>query len=63
MASVFTIQGAGSRKQLGDCTCFYNKRSKRYAEQCYVGKSRKSPTGYLFQKGGHDRCVRKKGNR
>lgn len=61
MASVFTIQGANSRPSKGDCKCYLNKRTGKYAEQCYVGKGKRSPTGYLFQKGGHARCVARKG--
>lgn len=48
MASILTLDGPGDR--LGDdrCKCVYNKRTKRYAKLCFVGKSRKSRTGWKF---------------
>ena len=51
MASILTIDSV-DRRGLGaadeNCKCVYNKRTKRYAKLCFVGKSRKSRTGWKF---------------
>jgi hypothetical protein len=49
MASILTLDGAHQR-ELGadDCKCVYNRRTRRYAKLCFVGKSRKSRTGWKF---------------
>lgn len=52
--SIITLSGSS----LGDdrCKCVYNKRTKRSALLCYVGKSKKTRSGWQFQKGGSQRC-------
>jgi hypothetical protein len=62
MPSILTLDGLGrSRKRrrkrssganprIGDCKTVHNPRTKRSIQLCYVGKSKKSPTGWRFQK-------------
>lgn len=33
------------------CKCVYNPRTKRSSKLCFVGKSKKSRSGWQFQKG------------
>lgn len=54
MAKIMTLSGADSglgapRK---NCKCVFNKRTKRGALLCFVGKSAKHRSGWAFQKGG-----------
>lgn len=55
--AVITLSGAGKRSGLGDsCKCVYNRRTKRFALLCFVGKSKKTRSGWQFQKGGSQHC-------
>ncbi len=59
--AVITLSGAKPKqKQLGadNCKCVMNTRTKRSALLCFVGKSKKSRSGWQFQKGGSQRCNR-----
>lgn len=52
MASIMTLDGP-DRRQLGEpdadrCKCVYNKRTRRRSKLCFVGKSKKAPTGWKF---------------
>jgi hypothetical protein len=68
MASVFTLEDAApprrarrSRKPKGlagpppeidTCKCVYNPRNGTKTQLCFVGKSKKAPTGWKFRGGG-----------
>jgi hypothetical protein len=43
---------------LGDCKCVKAGRGGRRRKICFVGKSRKAPTGWLYQKGERGSCSR-----
>lgn len=66
MAKIMTLGDAGgSTAGLGappagakDCKCVYNPRTKRSAQLCFVGKSKKNRSGFAFVKGGASRCRR-----
>lgn len=53
MPSILTLSGSGEsgRKQLGigECKCVLNSRTKRGARLCFVGKSAKTRSGWLFK--------------
>ena len=52
MPSTLTLSGARpSKKQLGigECKCVYNTRTKRGARLCFVGKSAKTRSGWIFK--------------
>lgn len=36
--------------RIGDCKTVHNPRTKKSIQLCYVGKSKKTPTGWRFQK-------------
>lgn len=56
MAKVMTL-GAAS-PSVGECKCTYNPRTKRSAQLCFVGKSKKNRSGWAFRKGGAQACKR-----
>jgi hypothetical protein len=55
MPSILTLTGSGEsgRRSLGlddkKCKCVFNKRTKRGALLCFVGKSKKTRSGWLFK--------------
>lgn len=56
MASIMTLSGSGSglgreRRDLDaeGCKCVFNKRTKKSAKLCFVGKSKSAPTGWKFK--------------
>ena len=55
MPSVFTLSGSGepSKKRLGQegerCKCVENTRTKRGMLLCFVGKSKKTRSGWLIK--------------
>jgi hypothetical protein len=54
MPSILTLTGSGESGQgLGKngarCKCVVNTRTKRGALLCFVGKSKKSRSGWLFK--------------
>lgn len=54
MAKIMTLSGTtglGDPTE-GQCKCVYNKRTKRGAKLCFVGKSKRTRSGWLFQRGG-----------
>lgn len=53
MPKVMTLSGPDTGLAAGDqCKCVYNRRTKRGAKLCFVGKSKKTRSGWLFQPGG-----------
>lgn len=52
-------RSSGALAAKGDCKCIWNKKTKMYSELCFVGKSKKSRSGWKFMKGGNDRCARR----
>jgi hypothetical protein len=54
MAKIMTLSGAGLGA--GQCKCVFNTRTKKSALLCFVGKSKKTRSGWQFQKGGSQHC-------
>lgn len=48
MASILTLDGVRELGESERCKCVYNRRTRRYAKLCFVGKSKKYRTGYKF---------------
>lgn len=38
------------------CKCIWNPRTKKFGRLCFVGKSKKTRSGWQFQKGGSQFC-------
>jgi hypothetical protein len=63
MPSILTLDGSRRRRRrsrrdrglgdpsVGDCKSVFNPRTKKSIQLCYVGKSRKHPTGWQFKRG------------
>lgn len=51
MAKTMTLDGLGSGLSAGQCKCVFNPRTKKSAKLCFVGKSKKTRSGWLFQSG------------
>jgi hypothetical protein len=53
MPSIMTLTGSSDKRtDLGDdkkCKCVFNRRTKRGALLCFVGKSKKSRSGWAFK--------------
>jgi hypothetical protein len=54
MPSVFTLSGSSTEKKTttldsDKCKCVFNKRTKRGALLCFVGKSAKTRSGWAFK--------------
>jgi hypothetical protein len=58
MAHTMTLSGTGLGDTPGKCKCVYNRRTKKTVALCFVGKSKKSRSGWQFQKGGSQLCRR-----
>ncbi len=61
MAKLMTLSGTDTGGLGADgekCKCVYNPRTKRHARLCFVGKSKKTRSGWQFQKGGSQFCRR-----
>lgn len=58
MARVMTLNGAGDGLGAERCKCVYNPRTKKSALLCFVGKSKKTRSGWQFRKGGSQHCRR-----
>jgi hypothetical protein len=54
--SIMTLSGAPDLGRGDRCKCVYNPRTKRYARLCFVGKSHRNRSGWVFQKGGNQLC-------
>ncbi len=54
--TIMTLSGADLGESRGKCKCVYNPRTKRYARLCFVGKSKRNRSGWVFQKGGNQLC-------
>lgn len=52
MAKIMTLSGPATSPTRGQCKCVYNRRTKRHAKLCFVGKSKKTRSGWMFQPGG-----------
>jgi hypothetical protein len=53
-----TLQGAGLGAVPDKCKCVFNPRTKRSGLLCFVGKSKRTRSGWIFQKGGAQHCRR-----
>lgn len=51
MAKIMTLAGSGLGASEKRCKCVYNTRTKRTAKLCFVGKSKKTRSGWMFQPG------------
>ena len=52
MAKIMTLSGPGlSAPSEGQCKCVLNTRTKRYSKLCFIGKSKRTRSGWIFQKG------------
>lgn len=51
MAKIMTLSGPGLGATAGQCKCVYNPRTKRSAKLCFVGKGKRSRSGWMFQPG------------
>jgi len=62
MAKVMTLGGLSERGLGADdfdrCKCVYNPRTKRSALLCFVGKGKKTRSGWQFRKGAAQYCRR-----
>ncbi len=58
MKYTMTLQGGGLGADGERCKCVYNPRTKKHAQLCFVGKSKKNRSGWQFRKGGSQRCAR-----
>ncbi len=54
MAKIMTLSGHGGlgKPEAGTCKCTYNPRTKRHVKLCFVGKSSKTRSGWIFKPGG-----------
>ena len=54
MAKIMTLSGSSGlcAPTEGQCKCVYNKRTKKSVRLCFVGKSKKTRSGWLFKSGG-----------
>ena len=53
MAKVMTLTGSkglGTPAE-GSCKCVYNRRTKKHVRLCFVGKSKKTRSGWIFKPG------------
>lgn len=52
MAKIMTLAGADTGLGADRCKCVWNPRTKRGAKLCFVGKSAKTRSGWIFKSGG-----------
>ncbi len=53
MAKIMTLSGSSGLgvPTEGTCKCTYNPRTKRHVKLCFVGKSKKTRSGWIFKPG------------
>jgi len=52
MPKIMTLAGPSLGATEGQCKCVYNPRTKRSAKLCFVGKSKRTRSGWMFRPGG-----------